>query len=187
MDEPRNDANADDPRSSIAAFLEAARREGLLSDVDATALVAFYTRLVSAPLVELPTEADRTDAERLIRDLDVTRRRITGVGPDRPLLAGASRAIYDCLRREDKEALTRTMAEARRVLDGANQRLREADAKRVAQEREAAALPSEAVRTAAQGLVRRLAGRRQTVLEHQRPRDYQCDRAALPPDRRGPS
>lgn len=169
MDEPRRDSDADDPRRSIAAFVEAARREGLLSDVEATAFVAFHTRLVSVPSIEKPTETELRAVDRLMRDLDATRRQIAGASPDRPLLSGASQAIHDSLRSQNRAVLVRATAEARRVLDAASQRLRQAEARRVAEERATAAMPPEAERNAAHTLIKQLAGRRQTVLESQRP------------------
>ena len=72
MDDTSKEKDGADPRRSIAAFLEAARQEGLLSDAIAETLGRFHQRLLSPPPVAEPTDAER----RLWREL--RRRQIHG-------------------------------------------------------------------------------------------------------------
>ena len=170
MDDPREPKDGADPRRSIAAFLEAARQEGLLSDADADTLGAFHQRLLSPPPVAGPTDDERRTAERLIRDLGTTRTRMSG--RSRALLSAAIAATTRALRENQRDRLITAVAEARRALAAATRQPEKAASRpEVASEPDAVVRPppvDKALRSNARALLRALSSRRADLLEDQR-------------------
>lgn len=110
MDDRSKEKEDADPRRSIAAFLEAARQEGLLADTVAETLGRFHQRLLSPPPVARPTDTgrrieERRAAERLIRDLGTTRRRVSSRSRDRALLSAAIAATTQALGEESQRTI----------------------------------------------------------------------------------
>jgi hypothetical protein len=118
MDEKAASGPDADPRRSIVAFLEAARREGLLSDSDAETLGAFHRRLLSEPsaaTAPATTEKLQRAAARLIGQLTAAEMRLPKRG--RSQTSQAIATLNDAISRGDAAALESAMSAGREALE----------------------------------------------------------------------